>query len=144
MPENCAIKNATHSKTNGFKFLFRTNSCSFCTVVGGGCVHLMLSFTHLEHEFEITLYRSSSWNSFSTALGDTHPRSHCRDLRASSFRFLESSHRGVSGIYNNGMKIKLSTILLLAESIFRVNDVLHNILAKFRSLVGLKFRKTAL
>ena len=31
------------------------------------------------------------------AFGDTQPLSHCNDLRASSLRFLESSHIGVSG-----------------------------------------------
>lgn len=83
----------------GFNTRFRVTSLNFCTSVGGGCVHGMLSFSQLGHAFDASLYRVSSWNSTSTAFGDTHPRSHCNDFRASAARFLDSSHRGVSGIF---------------------------------------------
>lgn len=101
MPENCVTQNTMSSTANGFNVRFRTNSFNFCAAVGGGCIHFCSAFTHSGHAFEYSLYRTMPANSFSTAFGDTHPRSHCNDFNASSVRFFDSSHNGVSGIWDN-------------------------------------------
>lgn len=97
-PLSCPNKNSNITSTNGLRFRFRISSCSFIHSVGGGWSHLTLcAFWQGVHLAAFALYRCISWNSFSTALGETHPRSHCSDLRASSLRSFDSNHMGVSG-----------------------------------------------
>lgn len=109
IPENWAMKKTMSSTTNGFSVRFRISSCNFCMALGGGCVHFRSALTHSAHAFEYSLYRTISANSFSTAFGDTHPRSHCNDFRASSWRPFDSNHSGVSGILLKREQLTLNT-----------------------------------
>lgn len=86
-------------KMKGLRFRLRMSSWSFWLNVGGGWSQTDLAFWHDPHEFEYTLYRCISLNSFSTFLGGTHPLNHCSDFNASFGLFFDSSHIGVSGTY---------------------------------------------
>lgn len=99
MPQNCEIAKQNMTTAKGRIVRFRTSSFILSRRFPLACVHLTCVFWQGIHEFEFSEYRCISLNSFSTAFGDTQPRSHCSDFKASSFRFLERSHSGVSGIY---------------------------------------------
>lgn len=53
--ENWDIQNATVRSKNGFNVRLRNNSGSFSLIVGSGCVHFCLAFTHAGQEFECSL-----------------------------------------------------------------------------------------
>lgn len=99
MPQNCEIAKQKMTTAKGRIVRFRTSSFILSRRFPLAWVHLMWLFWQGIHEFEFSEYRCISLNSFSTAFGDTQPRSHWSDFKASSLRFLESSHNGVSGIY---------------------------------------------
>lgn len=97
IPENCDNRKMPNTKKNGLSVRLRISSRNFSMIVGGGCMHLIFRLMQILHELECSLYRSNELNSSSTAFGDTQPRSHCNDFCASSVRFFDSSHNGVSG-----------------------------------------------
>lgn len=99
-PEKWQNVYPSETMTKGMSVGLRINSRIFSTVVGGGCTHFSLVFEHEIQALENALWRFNSLNSFSTACGDTQPRSHCKDFCASLVRSFDSSHSGVSGIYS--------------------------------------------
>lgn len=83
----------------GFSVRFLFNSLTFPIKLGAGCVHLRFCLIQALHALERSLYRWRALNSSATASGRTHPRSQQSALSASSTRFFDKSHNGVSGIY---------------------------------------------
>lgn len=99
VPETKASHPVSNKMTKGFSVRLRINSLMPWTVVCLlECVHLTLAFLQILHEFDDSLKHLMVSNSDWTADCGTHPRSHCSDFKASSFRCFDSSHIGDSGI----------------------------------------------
>lgn len=114
MPVNCDNRKMDMTNKNGFSVRLRVSSRILSMIVGAGCGHLTFCLMHTLHELDRSLYRWSDLNSCSTPLGDTQPRSHCNDFNASSVRFFDSSHNGVSGTWNE-------TCIEIAKTLWKVN-----------------------
>lgn len=94
-------KNRLITIKNGFSVRFLFNSLTFPIKLGAGCVHLTFCLTQTLQDLERSLYRCRALNSSDTISGRTHPRSQQSAFSASSTRFFDSSHSGVSGIYGH-------------------------------------------
>lgn len=97
-PVNCCKKNNGIKIAKGLRVDFRFNSDSFSRNVGNGCEHFKSCLMHVLHDFERLLCRCRSLNSCAIASAGTQPRSHWSDFFASSVRFFDNNHWGVSGI----------------------------------------------
>lgn len=92
------ITPSTITRMHGFRTRFCDNSLTLPRNVGAvKCWHLSSGSVHKLHAFAAVLCLIRQLNSSRTACADTHPRSHCMDLRASFGRFFDSNHAGVSG-----------------------------------------------
>lgn len=100
-PVKCVITKSDTMMKNGFKVLLRFNSANFSAKVGNACEHWSSSLIHNPHDFERSLWRCSSLNSWATKWPGTQPRSQRSEFSACSVRFFESSHWGVSGTCGN-------------------------------------------
>lgn len=103
-PLNVDKKNVNKTRNNGVSVFLRFNSFIFMSIVGAGCTHFKFCWVQASHEFDRSMYLLSDSNSKFTLFADTHPRSHCSDFCASSVRFLDSNHNGVSGTWTNPIK----------------------------------------
>lgn len=109
MPLNCDRKNNVITMANGFSVRFRFNSDSFSIIVGNGWVHFTFCLIQLLHDFERSLCRCRSWNSWVTASLDTQPRNQQSDFSASAVRFFDNNHCGVSGIKQMAIAVMIGT-----------------------------------
>lgn len=98
IPENCINRNKIVIKRNGLSVRFLVISLILFQNVGGECVHFMADFSQFAQDADISLIFFSWFSSVEIVLLDTHPRSTCNDLFASSERCFESSQIGDSGI----------------------------------------------
>lgn len=101
---NCIRRNRQVTKANGLRVRFLVMSLNLLNRVGGGWVHFALVFTQLSHDADIWLISFSWLNSAEILSVDTHPRSTCNVLWASSERSFESSQIGASGTWEEKMK----------------------------------------
>lgn len=99
MPLNCISKHKTVTKTNGLSVRFRVISLNLSSSVGGGWSHLVPAFSQLAHDADNCVIFFSWLNSAEMLSVDTHPRSTCSVLWASSARFFESNQIGASGTW---------------------------------------------
>lgn len=85
---------------NGFTVRYRNSSRYFSSNVGGGWPHFWLCLLHELQDVERSHCRCSDCSSLDTDGFETQPRNQQRASAASSSRFFDNSHWGVSGILN--------------------------------------------
>lgn len=114
---------------NGLKVRFCFNSINFSTKVGKGCEHFKPFLAHESHDFVSSLWRFKSSNSRDTVSFETQPRSQRSDFSASSVRFFERSHCGVSGTKQiaiaqiTGTAKHIDATLLHGNSVFKRSPI---------------------
>lgn len=99
VPVNWTKMNSDRTIINGLRIRLRFNSANFSRIVGNGCEHGKFNFAQDWHDFDCSLCRCKSPNSWLMWCRVVQPRSHCNDFSASVKRFFESNHCGVSGIW---------------------------------------------
>lgn len=149
MPVNCDNRKMDMTNKNGFSVRLRISSRILSMIVGAGCGHFTFCLMHTLHELDRSLYRWSDLNSCSTPLGDTQPRSHCNDFNASSVRFFDSSHNGVSGTCGwiecieiaKALSTQLTLTLTKQTAIMVVTGIVRHARAAVRQGIKLPIRK---
>lgn len=108
------------TSTKGLKVSFTRNTClilkinlftKFTLSCSQGRTSSLPSFKQTEHWCTISLYCTSSSNSFLTSSGFAQPRRRQRERRASFCRPLDSSQMGVSGTWKQKWNLLVISIL---------------------------------
>lgn len=122
-PQNWVKNSSVNIKTNGLK-IRRRESCFNLSSKDSVWLQFHGCFTHWLHAFDAIQYFWRCWYSSRTASGDTHPRNHCNDLSAFSWRRLDNKKIGVSGTYSKQIS---SHHLIIKEIQNRINFLTKNI-----------------